>query len=259
MDQKIVIGNLKMYVRTARERAAYLTKMRAMARRKKLSHADIVVCPPFVHVEYFAKHLPRQVQCGAQDAFWTEDGAATGEISSSMLNALGCRYVIIGHSERRVLCGETDEMVNRKIKAVLSAGLFGILCVGESAQERSHGGIEKIAQQVRAALSGVPRAHLGRLLVAYEPVWAVGTDVTPSSNDIMGARLLIRKVLTELYGKNVAKKVRILYGGSVHEDTLTAVCLEPGMDGVLVGRDSAMPERLFAFAGRFGAGLLQSE
>ena len=259
MNKKIVIGNLKMYVRTARERSAYIAKMRTLARKEKEWHADVVVCPPFVHLEYFAKNLPRQIQCGAQDVWWTEDGSYTGEISPAMLDTLDCHYAIIGHSERRTHGGETDELVNRKIKTALAAGIHGVLCVGESAEERSGSGIEKIAQQVRVALSGVPRAHLARLIIAYEPVWAVGTDVTPSSNDIMGARLLIRKVLTDLYGKNTAQNVRILYGGSVHENTVDRVCREPGMDGVLVGRDSAVPEKLFALAGRCGAHLLQSE
>jgi len=238
---------MNLITRSERERYISLAKKNIVSRN--FHRTEMVICPPFVHLEYFRAKLPKSVSLGAQDVFFQTQGSFTGEISPLMLKNLGVQYVIIGHSERRRFFAENDEEINLKVIASLKNNLSPILCVGETLEEkRRQSTLEVITSQVKCALDNVSRTKLGNLVITYEPVWSVGSDDVPTSNEIMGARLLIRKILVELYGKKYAEKVRIVYGGSVNRQTVKQVCVEPGMDGVLIGRESLVPGEMAKIA-----------
>jgi len=240
--KKFVIGNLKMNILSMSEREVYLKGMDRVTTGKKFTGTEIILCPPFVHLEGFKKWRNKKVKRGAQDIFFENKGSFTGEISPVMLKNFGCEYVIIGHSERRKYFGESGELINHKIISALENDLHPILCVGETKDEKdSDYTLEVITRQVKEALASVSRAKAGQIIIAYEPVWSVGTDVLPTSNEVMGAKLLIRKILHELFGKKYAEEVAILYGGSVSAKTVQQVCIDSEMDGALIGRESLTP------------------
>lgn len=197
---------------------------------------DIVVCPPFTALYSAGQILSgKNIRLGAQDLFWEEKGAFTGEISPLMLRDVGCSYVIIGHSERRAL-GETDEAVNKKIKAAQAFGLLSIVCVGESLEVREAGQtLEWVRRQVNLALMDISSGDGERLVIAYEPIWAIGTgrnDTPEEANKTIGA---IRGLLGDHFGEEAAQKVRVLYGGSVKPANIDAFMAQPEIDGALVG------------------------
>jgi triosephosphate isomerase len=240
--KKIVIGNLKMNLLSPAERDLYLKGMDRVTAGKKFAETEIVLCPPFVHLEGFKKWKNRKVARGAQNMFIESKGSYTGEISPLMLKNFGCDYVIVGHSERRKYFGESKSFINHKIISALSHGLKPILCVGETKTEKDNDlTLEVITQQVKEALVNVSRAKAKQIIIAYEPVWSVGSDVVPSSNEIMGAKLLVRKILHELFGKKYALEVAILYGGNINAKTVKQVCIDSEVDGALIGRDSLRP------------------
>lgn len=239
---KIVVGNLKMNILSVSERERYLVNFKKELTNKIFRGVELVLCPPFVHIESFKKGLGKKIKVGAQNMFWKKEGAFTGEISPVMIKNLGADYVIVGHSERRKYFCETGEEMNLKIIEALKLGLTPIVCVGESRTEKdlneTHLVIER---QMREALVGINRTKAKEIVVAYEPVWAVGSDQIPTTHEIMEARLLIKKILVGFFGKKYAENVRILYGGSVNSRSIKSVCIEPEMDGVLVGRESLAP------------------
>lgn len=246
---KLVIGNLKMNILSIEERENYFDLFKKEISGRKLNGAEIVICPPFVHLEAFRKSLSKKIKIGAQNIFWEGNGAYTGETSGIMIRNLGCEYVIIGHSERRRYFCENNEEVNLKIDAALKVGLKPVLCVGETKIEKAtHQMLNVISEQLKKVLLGVARVKLEQVVVAYEPVWAVGTDATPTAHEIMEAKVLIRKILVEMFGKKYAEKVPILYGGSVNSRTVKDLCINPGMDGVLVGRESLLPHEFLRIA-----------
>lgn len=243
------------------ERDGYLKSLEKELSGKKIKNTEIILCPPFVHLEAFKnwkdkKIHPRTksllanssdkrggcfgvgVKIGAQNMFSEDKGSYTGEVSPVMLKNLGCEYVIIGHSERRRYFSENNEEINLKVAAALKNGIRPILCVGETKSEKENGlTLEVVGNQIRESLAGINRAKCEQIVVAYEPVWAVGSDVTPSANEIMEAKVLIRKILVEMFGERYAKSVSIIYGGSVNAKNAKEVSPDPGMDGALVGRD----------------------
>ena len=198
---------------------------------------EVVVCPPFTALEAVGKVVAgSRVGLGAQDVHWEKEGAYTGEVSAEMLRDLGCRYVIVGHSERRQYFGETDERVNKKSLAAVAGGLTPIVCVGETLSEREAGHAKEIvAAHVKGALSGLPPKEVQALALAYEPVWAIGTGktATPSQAEEMHAH--IRMTIAGLFGADVAKEVRILYGGSVKPENAQELLQRSEIDGALVG------------------------
>lgn len=228
---------------SAQERERYFAAFKKEMVGKKFKEVEIILCPPDVHLESFAKNVKNKtVKIGAQDIFWETKGSFTGETSPMMIKNLGAEYAIIGHSERRRYFGETDESVNLKIKAALRNGIAPIFCLGETKEEKEMDMImDVMVRQIQGGLEGVTSGNLEKIIFAYEPVWAVGTDLVPSANEIMGAKLLIRKILTEKYGSRSAMKAKIIYGGSVKDKFVKQVCLDPAMDGVLVGRESLIP------------------
>jgi triosephosphate isomerase len=227
----IIAGNWKMYT-TARAAAELCRSLRE--RIDGLTGVEKVVCPPFVFLALAGQELAdSSIKVGAQNVYWEEEGAYTGEVSPPMLADL-CEYVIIGHSERRKYFGESDETVNRRLQAALAHGLRPIMCVGETLEEREAGRTEEVLlRQVRGGLAGVDMP-LGFVL-AYEPVWAIGTGVPATgamANEAVG---LIRREVASLYGGELAEAARIQYGGSVTPDNISEFMSEPQIDGALVG------------------------
>lgn len=231
----IVAGNWKLN-KTAAETRRFLIEL-----KNKLagieSSASVLICPPFVSLET-AVDATRgtDVAVGAQNVYWERSGAFTGEVSPEMLEAIGVGYVLIGHSERRALFGETDESVNRKLKAVLATSMTPVVCVGEVLEQRESGQTEAVvAGQVRGALDGIAADHGGRIVLAYEPVWAIGTGKTASPEMANDAHGLIRRTIDGILGGAAADGTSILYGGSVKPDNAASLMSESDIDGVLVG------------------------
>ena len=247
--KKLVIGNLKMNLISVAERDRYFKLMDKELGAKRFGNSEIILCPPFVHLEAFKNWKNKLVKIGAQNMFSEIKGPYTGEISPMMLKNFGCEYVIIGHSERRRYFSESNHEINSKIISALKNGLKPIICVGETATEKENQqNPEVITQQVKEALTNISRAKAEQIIIAYEPIWAVGSDVLPTANEIMSAKVLIRKILVDLFGKKYAELVRILYGGSVSAKTVKEACLDPGMDGALIGRESLMPHEFIKIA-----------
>lgn len=198
---------------------------------------EIVICPPFTALYPAGQALDgSNIGLGGQDVFWEKQGAFTGEVSPAMLADAGCRYVIIGHSERRQYFGEIDGAVNKKVMAALAAGLIPIVCVGETLEEREAGETELvIAKQLDGGLAELTQAQLEKTVIAYEPVWAIGTGRTASAEDANSVCDYIRRRLANHFGMDVAQKVRIQYGGSVKAENIAELMAQSDIDGALVG------------------------
>lgn len=199
--------------------------------------SEVVLFPPFPNLETVQRVIEgSDLQLGAQDVFWEDNGAFTGEVSASMLIAAGCRWVIVGHSERRHILGESSEIVNRKLHAALRHDMQAILAIGETRDERRHGKTEAVlTQQLEESLAGVGHGHMRRIVVAYEPVWAIGTGETATSEQCVEAHAYVRSVLVRLFGRRIAEATRIQYGGSVTASNARELLTLPGVDGALVG------------------------
>ncbi|MDR3288121.1 MAG: triose-phosphate isomerase [Peptococcaceae bacterium] len=238
--RKIIAGNWKMN-KTAPEARAYTA-----AFQKALGEApgvEVVVCAPYPLLPVLKQELVASaIQLGAQNMFWAVEGAYTGEVSAAMLLETGCTYVILGHSERRELLQETDEMIARKIKAALTAGLTPILCVGENlAQREENKALDVVRGQIQQDLSGLSAAEIARIVVAYEPIWAIGTGRTASSEDAQEMCAGIRSVVAALSGP-AAAVLPILYGGSVKAENIAELMRREDIDGALVGGASLDPQ-----------------
>jgi len=209
---------------------------------------EIVVCPPFVDLDAAITNVKgRLVAVGAQDLHWAKEGAYTGEICASMLVAIGVTHVIIGHSERRQYFGETDDMVNMKLKSAIESGLIPIVCVGEVLEEREAGLTEDVLRrQCLRALHAISGKKAGKLVIAYEPVWAIGTGKTATPDMAEDAHALIRNEAAKALGEDVAANLRILYGGSVKPDNVSDLMAQPDVDGALVGGASLDPKSFAA-------------
>lgn len=211
------------------------------------SGVEVVVCPPFTSLTAMSRIFAgSKIELGAQNLFWEMKGAYTGEISPAMLVDAGCTYVILGHSERRQIMGENDTIINRKVRAALDAELIPILCVGETLQERENNRArEVVKEQLTRDLKNITFAPQG-LVIAYEPVWAIGTGVNASSDDAQEMIGFIRSYLAKIYDRELADSVRILYGGSANEENIAEFMGEVDVDGALVGGASLQPN---SFAG----------
>jgi len=231
--QRLVLGNWKMHL-AAGETAAFLRDL--LPRLPRRADREIAVAPPFTSLPAARAVLgDGPVALAAQDVFWEDGGAYTGEISPLMLQELGVTYVLIGHSERRLHLGETDLMVNRKVRAALQSGLRPVVCVGEQEEARASGRAPSIVRaQVLRAFDEVPRADADRLAISYEPVWAIGTGRAADPSAAAEMHDLVRSELRRLFGEAGAA-IRILYGGSVSARNIDAFMSAPGLDGVLVG------------------------
>jgi triosephosphate isomerase (TIM) len=234
MRTPLVIGNWKMYG-TVAEARLLATGVRDALRRVR--GVDVVLCPPFTALAAVADIVrDSAVALGAQNCHWDAQGAHTGEIAPPMLVELGCRYVLIGHSERRKEMGESDDLVNRKMKAAIEHGLIPVLCVGESADERRQGlTFTTVEGQLRAGLAGLTGEPIAKIALAYEPIWAIGTGVNATPAQASEVHGYLRGLLSELTAKEVAQTMRILYGGSVKADNAAELTAAAEIDGALVG------------------------
>lgn len=230
----LIAGNWKMH-KTAAEAAAFVEQL--LPALADVKGTEVLICPAFTALHAAGQRLQgdTNIALGAQNVHEAEVGAHTGEISSGMLVDAGCTYVIVGHSERR-LAGETDAQVNGKVRAALKAGLTPILCVGESLAERQQGETDAVVSgQVRTGLEAVAAEAVGDLVIAYEPVWAIGTGETATPEEASRTAALIRRTVAELAGDAAAQTVRIQYGGSVNEDNIAEFMQAEDVDGALVG------------------------
>jgi triosephosphate isomerase len=243
----IVAANWKMH-KTHLEAIQAVQKLSYLLDRKDADRVEVVICPPFtalrsVQTLIDSDRMPYGL--GAQDVHDQDQGAFTGEVSGPMLAALDVDYVIVGHSERRHLFGEDDAVVNRKVKAVLRHGMVPIVCVGESLEEREAGGTEtRVAEQVRGAFDGLDAGAAASAVVAYEPIWAIGTGRNAEPTDAGQVIEVIRGTLDERIGPGVGEQVRVQYGGSVKAGNIREFMAHPEVDGALVGGASLDPEEL---------------
>ena len=236
--QPIMAGNWKMH-KDHLEAIQLVQKLAYHLDEREYEGQDVVVCPPFTALRSIqtlidSEHLP--IDLGAQDCHWEREGAFTGEISPPMLARLDVRYVICGHSERRHVFGETDEEVNRKVRAVIAHEMLPILCVGETEEQRDGGEAKDVVlSQLRAGLDGVSAEEAEGLVVAYEPVWAIGTGRTATPEDAQEMCEAVRSTLADLYDQHLADVTRVQYGGSVKPGNVRELMAQPDLDGALVG------------------------
>jgi triosephosphate isomerase len=245
MRKKIVAANWKMNT-TQAEAARYVESL--LLDLGDISDVDVVILPPFTAIAKVTECLSKaqNIKIGAQNMHWEKNGAFTGEISAALLRDLFVRYVVLGHSERRSLFGETDEIVNRKVRAAHEAALRPIVCVGETLLQREGGKVEKVlSKQLRGSLAHLDVKELQETVVAYEPVWAIGTGRNATPEEAQEAHAFIRQVLANLSDQSTAEKIRIQYGGSVKPDNARALMWQADIDGALVGGASLDP-RSFA-------------
>ena len=233
MRKPVLAGNWKMY-KTAAETSAFFESFAPLV--SKSTHAEIVICPPFVNLPAAVEAASgTNIEVGGQDLFWLREGAYTGEISAPMLAGVGCRWVIVGHSERRQYFHETDETVLKKTQAALAAGLTPIVCVGERLEERESGATESVLRtQCAGGIAGLTPEEFARIVIAYEPVWAIGTGKTATPEIAAHAHRVLRVELATHFGEAAASS-RILYGGSVKPDNVKTLMAQEEIDGALVG------------------------
>ena len=234
MRKPIIAGNWKLN-KTSHESIEFVTLLKRYV--SNVSDVDIVVCPVFTALcDIKDVLLETNIGLGAQNLFWEDAGAFTGEVSGLLLKDAGAEYVIIGHSERRQYFGETNQTVNKKIKAALKSGLIPIVCVGEVLEEREQNKTTKVVTtQMKEGLEGVSKEDVKKIIIAYEPVWAIGTGKTATPGQAQQVHQLIRQLLTQMCGEDVAQRVRIQYGGSVKPENIAELMAQPDIDGALVG------------------------
>ena len=234
MRKPVMAGNWKMY-KTPAETTAFFEKFRPLAGQAE--HCEVVICPPFTNLAAaVAAAQGTRIHIGAQNIGWAKEGAFTGEISGPMIVAAGATYAIVGHSERRQYFAETDETVLKRTQAALEFGLTPIVCVGERLEERESGHTEAVlARQFQQGIAGLSEQQFARIVIAYEPVWAIGTGKTATPEIAADTHRAIRAQVRAKFGKEAGEAIRILYGGSVKPDNTRTLMAQPEIDGVLVG------------------------
>jgi len=240
MRKPVMAGNWKMY-KTPAETTAFFEKFRPLA--GQADHCEVVICPPFTNLAAaVAAAQGTRIHIGAQNIGWAKEGAFTGEISGPMIVAAGATYAIVGHSERRQYFAETDETVLKRTQAALEFGLTPIVCVGERLEERESGHTEAVlARQFQQGIAGLSEQQFARIVIAYEPVWAIGTGKTATPEIAADTHRAIRAQVRAKFGKEAGEAIRILYGGSVKPDNTRTLMAQPEIDGVLVGGASLDP------------------
>jgi triosephosphate isomerase len=229
-----VAGNWKLH-KTIDESVALVRELKRGLTAEP--DCEVVVAPVYTALAAVRDELKGSfIKLSAQNVHWIDQGAFTGEVSAPLLRDVGCDYVIVGHSERRQLFGETDDTVNKRVKAVLNCGMFVIICIGETLEERKAGKtFQRISSQVKAALNGLKPEESPRIVIAYEPVWAIGTGVNAEPVDVQQAHKAIRDLLAKQFNDSLANDMRILYGGSVKPENAASLIGQPDVDGALVG------------------------
>lgn len=240
MRKPIIAGNWKMNM-TPSQGVKLVEELKALVKDAK---CDVVVCPPAIDLAAVAETVKgSNIALGAQNMHWEEKGAYTGEISADMLKELGVEYVIIGHSERREYFGESDETVNKRVRAVLAAGMTPIMCCGETLELREGGKTDEfVSAQIKAGLAGMSADEVKKTVIAYEPIWAIGTGKTATKEEADATILVIRNVVKELFGAECSEAVRIQYGGSMNAKNAGELMAMPNIDGGLIGGASLKAE-----------------
>ena len=235
MRRKVIAGNWKMN-NDLKETQNLLSKLTSGISMDNLN-CDVIVCPAFTSLlEAYTLLKDTKIKLGAQNMYFETSGAFTGEISASMLKSVGCEYVILGHSERRTIFGETDELINNKIKKANASGLKPIFCVGELLEEREAGITDKVIEkQIKSGLKDISSEEMGNVIIAYEPVWAIGTGKTASPEQAQEVHKFIRSLINEKYGDSISDKIVIQYGGSVNNKNAKELLSQKDIDGALVG------------------------
>lgn len=250
MRTPLIAGNWKLF-KTISEAAAFVEDLKPLI--QDVQNVEVVVAPVFTSLAAVAAAKEgTQIHVAAQDCYWESEGAFTGEVSPRLLKDAGCSHVIVGHSERRQFFGETDETVNKKVKAALAEGLVVLLCVGETLSERESGNTFKVVEaQVIGGLKDIAHDAMEQVVIAYEPVWAIGTGKTASDEQAQEVHAFVRGLVSKLYSPVIANALRILYGGSVKPENVKGLMAQADIDGALVGGASLKAE---SFAGivRFG-------
>ena len=242
MRKKLLLGNWKMN-KTVTEAKEFALEAKVLGKLARSNHIDMGICVPSIDLEPVKKIIKNSLIVGAQNCHYENKGAFTGEVAPEMLKSINVKYVIIGHSERRQYFNETDESVNKKIKASFNHDLIPIVCVGETLEERENGKtIEKITKQTEFALEGLSDEQVEKTIIAYEPIWAIGTGKTATKEDANNSIKEIRNKIGEMYGQNVASRVIILYGGSVKSTNAKELFEMSDIDGGLVGGASLNAE-----------------
>jgi len=241
MRRPLIVGNWKMNKSSA-ESVKLISELREMI--SDVRDVEVVIAPPFTALGSVATAIKNSnILLSAQNTFWEDSGAFTGEISPSMLKDIGCQYTIIGHSERRQYFAETNEMVNKKIKAALKVSLTSIVCIGETLKEREMGEtFVVIKRQLTEGLNGLSSDEMKKIVIAYEPVWAIGTGRTATPDQAQEVHKFIRQQIAQIFGEEVAENLRILYGGSVKPDNIDQLMAQRDIDGALVGGASLKAE-----------------
>lgn len=234
MRKPFIAGNWKMNTDSA---SAVALAAGLVQELNGVDTVDVAVCPPFVYLQSVAAALSASnIALGSQNVYFEEKGAFTGETSCGMLKDTSCTYAIIGHSERRHVMGETDALINKKVSATISGGLLPIFCVGELLEERQGGTTnEVVTSQIKNGLEGIDAERVQAVTVAYEPVWAIGTGLTATPEQAQEVHAMIRGLLAELYGNEIAQAIRIQYGGSAKPGNTAELMAQPDVDGLLVG------------------------
>ena len=236
----LIAGNWKMHLSPSEGSSL----VASLAAGTASTAAEVLVCPTFIGIsEALAAAKGSAVQVGAQNCHWEPKGAFTGELSAELISVAGCSHVLLGHSERRQYFGETNETVNLRLKAALRVGLVPVLCIGETLEERESGKLEEVLRsQIIGALEGIAAGELSSLVIAYEPVWAIGTGVVASTEQAQEAHAFVRTVLADVFGADAAAATRILYGGSVKPGNAPELLAQEDIDGALVGGASLKAE-----------------
>lgn len=245
MRTPLIAGNFKMF-KTVAETVAYVNDLRALV--SPVRGVDVAIAPPFTSLAAAADAAKGSaIAVGAQDMYWEREGAFTGEISAAMIQGTGATHVIIGHSERRTLFGETNDSVNKKTHAALTAGLVPIVCIGETLDQRDRNEtLAVLDRQIKEGLDRITGEQLAGLVLAYEPVWAIGTGRNATPAQAGEAHFHIRQRLKQWFGLDASERCRVLYGGSVKPDNIAKLIAEPDVDGALVGGASLDPKSFFA-------------
>jgi len=247
MRRPFVAGNWKMNTDT--HTSVDLSKRIATGSSEVAGHSvTVAVCPPFTYLQSVTKALSAShIAVGAQDVYFESNGAFTGEISTSMLKDIGCTYILCGHSERRHVIGETDELINKKAAAAIAGGLLPILCIGELLAERDADQTgQVITRQLKSNLAGLNAEKVSAVTIAYEPVWAIGTGRTATPQQAQEAHSFIRELIAQMYDEELAEEIRILYGGSVKPDSAESLMRQNDVDGLLVGGASLKADDFLA-------------
>ena len=247
MRTPLIAGNFKMF-KTVVETVSYVNELRALITAAKVFGVDVVIAPPFTSLAAAADAATGSiVGVAAQNLHWEREGAFTGEISAAMIHGAGARSVIIGHSERRTLFGETDDTVHKKAHAAITGGLVPIVCIGETLDQRDRNETMAVLdRQIKQGLDRITGDQLSRMVLAYEPVWAIGTGRNATPAQAGEAHRHIRQRLKQWFGLDASEKCRILYGGSVKPDNIAKLIADPDVDGALVGGASLDPKSFFA-------------